>query len=97
VSREWANWWKRQGERELSLILWAAWNPVASGVPTDEFDSYASQVGRLLRERAQVEAIERYLKDIRESMLGDHGPWDADAETAELLSVWYEETWPPNA
>jgi hypothetical protein len=25
---EWATWWKRQGEEELRLILWAAWDPI---------------------------------------------------------------------
>jgi hypothetical protein len=37
---EWIAWWKRQGEEELRLILWAAWDPIG-GVPRDEYERYA--------------------------------------------------------
>jgi hypothetical protein len=70
----WEEWWTRDGERKLELLLWALWDPIGS-VPLDEYSSYCGSVVKLLRERHQADAhlAER---------------WDVDSVQAERNRLW---------
>ena len=91
AGRTWAHWWNRRGARELSLILWAAWNPVAFGVHDDEFDDFVGPIGSALRDGADVEDVEAVLAQLRRDRLGEDREWRADVDTAELISIWYSD------
>jgi len=45
----WAEWWRDRGESQLTLLLWALWNPIGT-CPPDEYGSFSSPVGAVLRE-----------------------------------------------
>jgi hypothetical protein len=49
----WYDWWRHEGERELALILWAAWDPIGH-VPRDEYHDYVPRLWTLLRDHARV-------------------------------------------
>jgi hypothetical protein len=85
---EWRAWWKRQGEEELRLILWAAWDPIG-GVPRDEYESYAPQIASLLRKGATPEAVAAALGEIRTETIGLPPNPVRDREVAEKLRDWY--------
>jgi hypothetical protein len=72
----------------ISLILWAAWDPIGAGVPADEYDMYAAQFDAMLAAGAGVDAIAAELERVRtERMeLGGGGP---DIFTASKLVTWY--------
>jgi hypothetical protein len=86
---EWAVWWKRQGEEELSLILWAAWDPIG-GVPRDEYETYASQVASRLRAGATPDEIAAFLGEIRTGSIGLGPDPAADKVVAYKIQDWYE-------
>ena len=64
IDSEWAAWWKRQGEDEPELILWAAWDPIGR-VPRDEYEGYAPRIASLLRGGATPEEVAAVLGTIR--------------------------------
>jgi hypothetical protein len=90
-ARQRGDWWRRTGFREVSLILWAAWNPIWNGVPTDEFDSYAPVIAGLLDRRESTQAIAAELERIERQLLGAEPNREKALEVAELLSIWFEE------
>jgi hypothetical protein len=63
-------WWTKERLRELDLILWAAWDPIGAGVPSDEYEMYAPQIAQLLESGADEKAIADELKRVRYERTG---------------------------
>lgn len=86
---QWAAWWKRQGEEELRLILWAAWDPIR-GVPRDEYEDYAPQIASLLQRGGSLDDVAAALARIRTESIGMPPNPARDQEVADKLRDWYE-------
>jgi hypothetical protein len=82
-----ADRWRKYGS-EVSLILWAAWDPIGA-VPLDEYESYAPPVWRLLAEGASEMEIAAHLGKVRESAMGVGGPENDQRAAATLWQWWY--------
>ena len=89
IDSEWAAWWKRQGEDELRLILWAAWDPIGR-VPRDEYEGYAPRIASLLRAGAKPDEVAAVLGTIRTESIGAAADPDRDLSVAQKLQDWYE-------
>ncbi len=89
IDSEWTAWWKRQGEDELRLILWAAWDPIGR-VPRDEYEGYAPRIASLLRGGATPEEVAAVLGTIRTESIGLAADPDRDLSVAQKLQDWYE-------
>ena len=76
---------------QLNLILWAAWDPIGLGVPTDEYASYAPRVLALLQAGSREGVVAEELSRIRSEQMGVPGCPDADSRAADKLCEWYEE------
>jgi len=77
----------RQHSGELSLLLWAVWNPIGVEVPLDEYDRYMPSVWKLLEARAGTDAIAAELARIcAESIEVDAG---TNREAADAVSRWW--------
>ena len=87
-ARTWARWWKRQGEAELILLLWALWDPIGYRPPLDEYANYAPRLAHVLRERRPPEEIPSTLRAFRDE-IGVLPDDQADLHTAWSLSAWY--------
>jgi hypothetical protein len=88
-AREWREFWRDRGMRELRLLLWAAWDPIG-GMPPGEYDSYALRIASLLGSRASSSAIADELGRIGRDELGlDPAPADDEA-VAEKIAAWFE-------
>ena len=59
--RDWSRWWQRRGADQLSLILWAAWDPIGAGVPRDEYDGQALGLAKELRQGRNIDEIAVWL------------------------------------
>ena len=84
-----AKWWKKTGEAELGMILWAAWDPIG-GVPRDEYDWYVPRLWTLLREHGSVL---REVGEGEEVSEADLARWServhaSEAKVAAQLSEW---------
>jgi hypothetical protein len=90
-AREWREYWRRRGMRELRLLLWAAWDPIG-GTPPGQYDSYALRIASLLGRRASTSAVAAELGRIRRDELGLEAAPAADAATAEKIAAWFERT-----
>jgi hypothetical protein len=86
---QWKTWWRNQGEEELRLILWAAWDPIG-GVPRDEYETYAPQIASQLRRGATIDEIAALLGQIRTETIGLGPDPAADRAVAEKIRDWYE-------
>jgi hypothetical protein len=84
-----ARWWRREGEQELRLILWAAWDPIGS-VPRDEYDSYVSRIWSLLARRASLEEIAAQLGEYRVAAMGLPAAPNEDLRVASKLLDWLD-------
>ena len=98
-SDEWPRWWEARGERELRCILMTAWDPLSVGaVPEawDEYDGYAVEVARRLRDSTDsdqaagrvAEYLDRVERDQMEMETAGHGL--ELRRLAESLVGWYE-------
>ena len=87
---EWQQWWKSEGRDALNAILLRDWSPIGEWARGDEYASYAGQLGRMLRESAQVDEIAAHLAATRVESMGMPPSPDTDAEVAAYLVVWYE-------
>lgn len=86
---EWRAFWKARGMRELRLLLWAGWDPVA-GAPPAEYDGHALRLASLLGSRASRSSIAAELGRIRLDELGlDPAPAE-DARAAEKIAASFE-------
>ena len=81
---------KRQLD-QLNLILWAAWDPIGLGVPTDEYASYAPRILALLQAGSREAVVAEELSRIRTEQIGAVGRPGADSHGADKLCEWYEE------
>jgi hypothetical protein len=89
----WVDWWKRRGEDELALLLWAVWDPTGvSGLPRDEYESYAPQVASRLRSGTSAEEVAALLGEIRTGMIGDEPHPHEDLRAAWKICDWYEQS-----
>lgn len=78
--------YRRHGP-ELELLLWAVWDPIAAGVPLDEYANYVPTIWRLLEEQAGEEPIAAELKRICDGRIGmDAG---TNERAAEILTAWW--------
>ena len=84
----WPEWWRRCGEAELNLILWAAWDPIGD-VPRDEYDSYAPRIASLLRRDATAGDIEEQLEQWRTGRIGLPADRVTDRVAAAKIFDWY--------
>ena len=92
---DWHMWWKERGGSGVRRLLMEEWDPIGvQGVSeaADEYNSYMGVVGRMLREGAAAEEIEKYLTGIREDYMG-LGPSSIaqrrDHDVAVRLVEWY--------
>jgi hypothetical protein len=78
----------RKYASELALLLWAVWDPIAAGVPLDEYESYVGSVWHLLESGAGTETVAAELKRFCDEKIGmDAGTNDQAAE--RLVAWWY--------
>jgi hypothetical protein len=85
---EWRDFWRERGERELRLLLWAAWDPIA-GASLSEYDACTTRVATLLGSRASCEALAAELGRIRAGELGLDADQAADERAAAKISRWF--------
>lgn len=77
----------RKHAGELTLLLWAVWNPIGVDVPLDEYERYAPAIWKLLEERAGTDAIAAELERVsKESIEVDAG---TNRSAAEIVSRWW--------
>jgi hypothetical protein len=89
-ANEWRAFWRERGERELRLLLWAAWDPIDGGALPDEYRTYANRVATLLGSRASTDALAAELGRIRTTELGLEPQPDGDAHAAAKIAAWFE-------
>jgi hypothetical protein len=88
--RDWWSWWSAHGEGPLTELLRNEWNPIGSDdVPADEYASYATRLGGLLREAVSAGEIARFLADARTGALGLPSQPDEDRRVAQRVHDWY--------
>jgi hypothetical protein len=86
-AREWREFWRGRGMRELRALLPAAWHPLAAASKTDDA---AFRIASLLGSRASRSAIADELGRIRRDELGLEAAADEDARAAERIAAWFE-------
>jgi len=90
----WADWWKRRGQDELALLLWAVWDPIGViGLPRDEYERYAPQVASRLRAGESGDEVAAFLGEIRTGMIGDDPRPEEDMRAAWKICEWYDQPW----
>jgi hypothetical protein len=75
---------------EVTLLLWAVWNPVGTDVPINEYENYVPGVWKLLEAGADVDAVSAELtRIVDERMMGSgQGTERAAAETIKAWWYW---------
>ncbi|HEX2703323.1 MAG TPA: hypothetical protein VHM72_07825 [Solirubrobacteraceae bacterium] len=94
-TQEFAEWWRKTGERELRQVLYWRWDPIGVSrefpYATDEYDGYAPQIVSALRARATQDEIADALRSIEKDQMGLA---TASAEhlgaVAAYVVEWYE-------
>jgi hypothetical protein len=86
---ELAKWWKQRGRDDLTLVLWAAWDPIAAGVPLDEYADYSDRLLTLLRAQPPVNEVAAELARIRTETIGMPPAPQLDTVAAQKLLDWY--------
>jgi hypothetical protein len=89
VAEDQKRWWRETGKPQLNLILWAAWNPIAVGVPLDEYESYTAPLLSLLQRGEPVERIADELHEYRTALMGLPSDRERDLEVARTLRAWH--------
>jgi hypothetical protein len=85
-ARAWWSWWSSEGEGALTRLLRDDWNPIgADDLPANEYASYATRLGGLLREGVSEEEIATFLEDVRTGSLGLPARADEDRRVAALV------------
>ncbi|RYD87975.1 MAG: hypothetical protein EOP61_34510 [Sphingomonadales bacterium] len=69
----------------VRAILHADWDPIGSGVPLDEYDSYAWQVLALLQREVARDEVETYLRWAADTAMSSPVPPDRLAEVLNKL------------
>jgi hypothetical protein len=89
-ARAWWSWWSSEGEGALTRLLRDDWNPIgADDLPADEYASYATRLGGLLREGISEDEIATFLEDVRTGSLGLPARPDEDRRVAALVHSLY--------
>jgi hypothetical protein len=97
---EYHAWWKRDGGRQLRRLLLHEWDPIGVGdIPEaqDEYDGYLGPVARLLRERADENALYEYLSNVRQERMGLHASPAEDRRAARAIVEWWAQQPPMTA
>jgi hypothetical protein len=88
-TRERARWWRNAGEAQLSLLLWAVWDPLGAGVPLDEYENYAGPLFSLLERGESIERIAQELDRFRTESMQSPSDRERDLMVAEKLRAWH--------
>jgi hypothetical protein len=72
----------------VSLVLWAAWDPIGD-VPPDEYDMYAPRIAGMLEAGANLGELAAELRRIRTERIELDDNDDADVRTASKLLDWH--------
>jgi hypothetical protein len=86
---DWRAFWEARGMRELRLLLWAGWDPIGGGPPT-EYDGHALRLATLLGSRASRSSIAAELGRIRRDELGLEPSPAEDSRATEKIVAWFE-------
>jgi hypothetical protein len=86
----WWSWWRADGQDTVTRLLRDEWNPIGfDDVPADEYASYATRLGGLLREGVSEDEIATFLEDVRTGALGLPAHPDEDRRVAALVHARY--------
>jgi hypothetical protein len=88
-ARDWREFWRLRGMRELRLVLWASWDPVR-GAPPHAYDRHAFRIASLLGSRASRDALVAELGRIRGEHLGEEADPVRDEHAAEKVGDWLD-------
>jgi hypothetical protein len=90
AERAWWAWWNAEGEGALTRLLRSEWNPLGDDdVPDDEYASYATRLGDLLREGISEQETADFLSEARTGALGLPRQPEEDARVATAVRAWY--------
>ena len=91
---------KKQAMSDLRRIqkILQQWDPIGviddlieSGLPPDEYDSYAPAILTMLKQGASVQDIASHLGQIQTVTMGLGGPWpEKDYQAAQELVAWWQ-------
>jgi hypothetical protein len=88
----WWDWWRGSGQTHLTRLLREEWNPLGDReLPADEYASYATRIGDLLREGVSEDQLTTWLADVRTGAMALPADTDADRRVAQLVHEWYAE------
>ena len=86
-ARDWREFWRLRGMRELRLVLWASWDPVR-GAPPHAYDRHAFRIASLLGSRAPRAALAEELGRVRREFELP-GSADEDERSAGAITSWF--------
>ncbi len=89
MTSECDRFWTSRRLADLNLILWASWNPICSGSPTDEYTGYVGRIGALLDRGASESELEEELRTLRTENMGLTRDFDGDGRAADRILTWY--------
>ena len=88
----WWAWWRSGAQEELTRLLREQWNPLGSqDLPAEEYASYATRIGDLLREGVSTEELAAYLEEVRAGALGLERHPEEDRRVAAAVHDWYRD------
>jgi len=82
---EWTEWWETRGHERLSLVLWAAWDPIGAP-PLDEYDRHAVRLGEYLYTDPSVDDVADWLGEASPGT--DSGEPASERDRYGALRVW---------
>jgi hypothetical protein len=86
----WWAWWREEGQPALTRLLRTEWNPIGEDdVADDEYASYATRLGDLLREGIPEEEIVSFLSQTRTGAMSLPASADDDRRVAARVHAWY--------
>jgi hypothetical protein len=98
---EWREWWNAEGRDQLVRQLLEDWDPIGIGAAAeaaDEYEDYASELGRMLRSGSPPEEIARHLAQIESEQMGlDERDPEELLPVSRKLIAWYETAANPQA
>jgi hypothetical protein len=90
TASDWRDFWRSRGERELRLLLWAAWDPIGADMPIDEYDNYLTRIASLLVSRASRDALAAELGRVRTHEMGLEPSPEVDSRVANKIADWFD-------
>ena len=86
----WWSWWRAEGQGALTRLLRDEWNPIGfDDVPANEYASYATRIGGLLREGVSEDEVATFLADARTGAMGLPADPEQDRRVAGVVRAWY--------